>query len=224
MKLAKLMTAAVAVGAAILPAGSSWGHDHGHHSAPAAVPATPQAKAVKLSDTVLTDQDGRQVRLLSDVVADKVVVVSFLFTNCTDSCPVVSHTFSQLQDKLGDALESRVRLVSLTVDPARDTPSTLKAYSAQHGARPGWLWLTGPSANVTEALKGFGVYSANFERHPMVVLIGDGRSGKWTRFWDIDDAQRLIAKTNEYLAAKGRDKLASAEAEQTSRPVARTLP
>src|SRR6185369_13257639 len=181
MKKARRMAAALALGVSMLPAGSAWSHDHSQHHAPAAVAAAPQVKAVKLSDTVLTDQDGRQLRLLSDVVADKVVVVSFVFTNCANSCPIVSHAFSQLQDKLGAMLDNPVRLVSLTVDPARDTPSKLKAYSDQHGARPGWLWLTGSSANVTEALKGFGTYSANFESHPGVVLIGDGRSGKWSR-------------------------------------------
>jgi protein SCO1/2 len=165
---------------------------------------------VKLTDTVLADQDGRQMRLLSDVVADKVVVVNFVFTNCADSCPMVSHTFSELQENLGDAMESRVRLVSLTVDPARDTPDKLKEYSARLGAKPGWLWLTGSSPNVTEALKGFGVYSANFENHAGVVLIGDGRSGKWKRAYDLDNAQRLIAKAQEVLAAQGQDKLASA--------------
>jgi protein SCO1 len=213
MKKTKRIAAALVLGVSMLPVGVAWGHDPSHHRAAAAVPAVPQGKAVKLSDTVLTDQDGREVRLLSDVVADKVVVVSFVFTSCTDSCPMVSHTFSQLQDKLGGMLESRVRLVSLTVDPARDTPSKLKAYSAQHGARPGWLWLTGSSVNVTEALKGFGVYSANFENHPGVVMIGNGRSGKWTRVYDTDDAQLLIGKTQELLAAQGHNKLASAAKE-----------
>jgi protein SCO1 len=75
------------------------------------------------------------------------------------------------------------------------------------------LWLTGSSVNVTEALKGFGVYSANFENHPGVVMIGNGRSGKWTRVYDTDDAQLLIGKTQELLAAQGHNKLASAAKE-----------
>jgi protein SCO1/2 len=217
MRMSNWTTIAAVLGLSMLPAGVArsaeehqhGGHEHSHHT-PSAAPVMPQGLPLRLTDTVLTDQDGRQKRLLSDVVADKVVVVSFLYTNCTAVCPIVSHTFSQLQDQLGSLLDSRVRLVSLSVDPARDTPGTLKAYSAQHGARPGWLWLTGSSANVTEALKAFGAYSANFENHPAVVMVGDGRSGKWTRLYDIDDSQRLLAKAREYLAARGPDKLASA--------------
>jgi protein SCO1 len=209
MQRTKTIVGAAVLGVATLPialAHSVDRHEHGQQ----AVTATASGATVKLPDTLLTDQDGRQVRLLSDVVADKVVVVSFVYTHCAEVCPVVSHTFSQLQDKLGALLDSRVRLVSLSVDPERDTPGKLKAYSGRLGAKPGWLWLTGPSANVTKALKGFGAYSANFENHPAVVMVGDGRSGRWTRFYDTDDPQRLIAKANEYLAAKALGKVASA--------------
>ncbi len=164
----------------------------------------PQGKPVKLADTALVDQDGRPVRLLSDVLRDKVVVVSFIYTSCTDVCPMVSHTLSQLQDQLGPLLDSQVRLVSVTVDPARDTPAVLKAYSARYGATAGWRWLTGSPANVTEALKGFGVYNPHFENHSGVVLIGDARSGTWTRVYENDDPQQMLAKAREYLAARDR--------------------
>ena len=205
---------AFAVALAMLPAGAAWcheGHVHGGpaQQAPAASTAALQGKVVKISDTNLLDQDGHRVRLLSDVVSDKVVVVSFIYTSCTDVCPMVSHTLSQLQDQLGGLLESQVRLVSLTVDPARDTPAKLKAYSALYGARPGWQWLTGAASDVTEALKGFGVYSANFEQHAGVILVGDGRSGKWTRVYETEDVQRLLARTRDLLAARAHERLAS---------------
>jgi protein SCO1/2 len=193
-------------GMALAPACESWAHEGHVHAGPAAAATSdvPQGKPVKLADTALIDQDGHPVRLLSDVLRDKVVVVSFIYTNCTDACPMVSHTFSQLQDQLGPMLDAQVRLVSMTVDPARDTPAVLKAYSAQHGAKAGWRWLTGSAANVTEALKGFGVYNPRFENHSGVVLIGDPRSGTWTRVYENDDAQQMLAKAREYLAAHDR--------------------
>lgn len=203
---------ALAVALAMLPAGAAWcheGHVHGGPTGqgPAAAATAPLGKAVKISDTILLDQNGRRVRLFSDVVGDKVVVVSFIYTSCTDVCPMVSHTMSQLQEELGGLLESQVRLISLTVDPARDTPAKLKAYSALYGARPGWQWLTGAASDVTEALKGFGVYSSNFEQHAGVVLVGDGRSGKWTRVYEAEDVQRLLTRTQDYLAARTHERL-----------------
>jgi protein SCO1 len=188
------------------------GHVHDQH-APAAAATTFSSAAVKLTDIVLTDQDERQLRLLSDVVADKVVVVSFVYTTCTTVCPVVSHLLSQVQQKLGGLLDSQVRLVSLTVDPLRDTPRRLKAYSGQHGAGPGWLWLTGTAANVTEALKGFGTYSANFENHPAVIMVGDGRSGQWSRIYGFEDPETLVRKTHEYLVARDGDTVISGRKE-----------
>ena len=48
--------------------------------------------------------------------------------SCTDSCPKLSGALARLQHELAD--EPDVRLVSLTVDPARDTPATLSRYAA----------------------------------------------------------------------------------------------
>jgi len=170
------------------------------HGAQAPAAAAAPA-AVKLADVVLLDQDARRMRL-ADAVGDKVVAVTFVYTNCADTCPMVSHTFSQLQEKLGTSMDSRVRLLSLTIDPARDTPERLKAYSANFNAGPGWLWLTGQAAAVTSALNGFGVHIKNVENHPSLVVVGDPRTGRWMRLYDIDKPDQIAAKLNELLAAR----------------------
>jgi protein SCO1/2 len=190
-----LATTAFLIALALL-APRAW--SHGSHAHRASQPAA-MAKAVKPSDAQLLDQDGRKLRLASEALADKLVVVSFVFTHCTDTCPLVSHTFSQVQEKLGALMEQRVRLISLTIDPARDTPARLKSYSAQFGARPGWLWLTGDRDAVTAALQGFGLHVSNIDKHPSQILIGDPRSGRWTRLYDIDNPQQVVAKVTELL-------------------------
>ena len=70
-------------------------------------------------------------------------------------------------------------LVSVSVDPVRDTPQRLKAYAATHKAKPGWIWLTGGKRSMDELLDGLGAYTPNFENHPAMVLVGDGRTGEW---------------------------------------------
>jgi len=174
------------------------GHDH---SAPAAAPA--QDIPVRLSGRPLSDQEGRRLRLKDDVIGDRIVVVSFVYTSCTTVCPVVSSIFSDLQTRLGDRLDKDVRLISMTVDPATDTPGRLKSYAANYAARPGWYWLTGSSANVAEALKGFGAYTEKFENHPVVVMIGDGRTGKWSRHYGLAKSETLMTQIESYLAARG---------------------
>lgn len=176
--------------------------EHANHRLPV-VAAPAHGLTLKVPDALLTDQDGRQRRLVSEVMGDKIIVANFVYTNCTTICPVASTLFSQLQDKLGDQLDSRVRLVSISVDPARDTPPRLKNYSESHGARSGWVWLTGAPSEVTAVLKGFGTYTANYKDHPVVIMIGDARSGQWIRYFGFQDTERLAAKVTEVLAAQG---------------------
>lgn len=190
-------------------------HHHGEHHHDAAVPhgvvGLPQEVALRLPDAPLLDQDGHPQRLVSEVIGDRVVVAGFVYTTCTTVCPVVSALFSRLQDRLGEDLDSRVRLLSLSVDPLRDTPARLKDYAARHGARPGWLWLTGRGEDVAAALKGFGTYTADYRDHPVTILVGDGRSGRWTRFYGFEDPDRLAARVREYLASRDRPGLAGRE-------------
>ena len=185
-------------------AARAWAHgDHQHESARATPPAV-QARPLRLGETVLVDQDGRKLHLASEAVADKVVVATFVYTQCADTCPMVSHTFSEVQRALGPLMERQVRLLSLTVDPAHDTPARLKSYAANFDAGPGWLWLTGEAPAVTEALKAFGVHVSRPENHPVVVVVGDPRTGRWLRLHDIDSPRLLVDKVAELLAARSQ--------------------
>src|SRR4051812_17896703 len=53
-------------------------------------------------NTLLTDQDGRQVHFFDDLIKDKVVVINFIFTSCSDSCPLETARLRQVQKLLGD--------------------------------------------------------------------------------------------------------------------------
>lgn len=175
-------------------------HDaHEHHEAAAApVPAPASAKVVLRGEPLL-DQTGKRVRLAGDVIADRIAVVNFIYTTCTTVCPVSSATLSQLQQRLAPALGKEVVLVSITVDPLRDTPQRLRDYAARYDARAGWVWLTGAKPDVDAVLKGFGAYAPNFEDHPAMVLVGDA-SG-WTRFLGFPSVDQLLARVQALRAA-----------------------
>jgi protein SCO1/2 len=179
---------------------------HAHHKAMMNKPAEPPKSAdVDLKDLELVDQDGNTVRFVSDVIGDRIVVMDFVYTTCTTVCPVLSAVFGQVQDKLGDRLGNEVALVSVTVDPIRDTPKRLKAYAAKHKARDGWIWLTGPKTRVDDVLDGLGAYSPNFEDHPAMVLVGDGRTGQWNRFFGFPNANRLMERVDALAAARDQE-------------------
>jgi protein SCO1/2 len=153
---------------------------------------------IDLRDQLLIDQDGRELMFVNDVIGDNIVVMDFVYTTCTTICPVLSALFTQVQTKLGDeVVGSEVRLVSMSVDPIRDTPQRLKAYSAKHRAGEGWLWLTGPKPAVDDVLTGLGAYTSNFEDHPSMVLIGDGRTGEWKRLFGFPNPDRIVQIVND---------------------------
>jgi len=176
-----------------------FAHDaHQYHGA-----AAPAAAKVVLRGVPLVDASGKRVRLAEDVIGQRIALVNFVYTTCTTVCPVSSATFQQLQQRLGARLGKEVVLVSITVDPLRDTPQRLREYAGRYEARDGWVWLTGAKPDVDAVLKGFGAYAARFEDHPAMVLAGDAQGGPWTRFFGFPSVDELVARIDTmHLARK----------------------
>lgn len=199
MRSSYLMIGAMAVTLAATGAAFADEDPHARHRAMAKQSADRAAESadIDLRDRTLIDQDGREVRFVSDVIGDRIVVMDFVYTTCTTICPVLSALFTQVQGKLGDQLDGDVVMVSVSVDPVRDTPQRLRAYAAKHRAGDGWVWLTGAKPTVDDVLTGVGAYSANFEEHPPMVLVGDGRTGEWQRLFGFPNPDRIMKLVNE---------------------------
>lgn len=106
-------------------------------------------------DFILTEKDGREVAL-SDLKG-KTWIVNFIYTNCPDTCPIQSAQMRQIQEDF--KYEKDLRLVSITVDPTRDTLEVLSKYAKRFGADPArWLFLTGKKETIHKfAQEGFHV-------------------------------------------------------------------
>jgi cytochrome oxidase Cu insertion factor (SCO1/SenC/PrrC family) len=104
-----------------------------------------------LPDFSLTDQTDQTVTLAD--LKGRVWIADFIFTSCSGACPLMTGKMRKLQDKL----PAEVRLVSITVDPDRDTPKALAAYAAEQGTtRDRWLFLTGEKQALYDlCVKGF---------------------------------------------------------------------
>jgi len=106
----------------------------------------------------LTSQDGAQVALAD--LRGKVVVVTFIYTLCTNTCPVLTPMMSFVQDQLGADFGAKIAFVSITVDPERDTPEVIKEYAQAFGANlAGWFFLTGPSDVIQDVTRRYGVFA-----------------------------------------------------------------
>lgn len=115
------------------------------------------------ADFTLTDQDGQPLTLSS--LRGKVIVLDFIFTHCPGPCPLLSLKFSRLQQQLGDHLGTQVMLLSVTIDPRRDTPEVLTAYAQRYQANlAGWKFLTGTTRDILMVATAYGAdYQATME-------------------------------------------------------------
>lgn len=105
----------------------------------------------------LTDQQGRPFG--SADLQGRAAVASFIYTHCPDSCPLLTARMAQVQRTLQaeQLLGTKVQLLSVTVDPARDTPAVLAEYAARFRADPeAWRFLTSSTPDdVYAVLEGF---------------------------------------------------------------------
>jgi protein SCO1/2 len=119
----------------------------------------PLPKIAPAPEFTLTSQNGMPVSLTD--FRGKVVAVTFIYTLCTDTCPVLTPMMSFVQDRLGPDFGTKIAFVSITVDPERDTPAVLKEYAEAFGANPaGWAFVTGAPETIREVTRRYGVFAA----------------------------------------------------------------
>lgn len=155
------------------------------------------------TDVELTNQDGKPVRLYSDVLKGRVVVINSFFTSCRESCPMMAATFAKLQERLGERLGKDVFLVSISVDPTNDTPAKLKEFAASFKAMPGWLLLTGSKDNVEFALKKLGMPAENRDAHSNLFIIGNEPTGLWKKALGLASPAEIIKIVESVLNDRG---------------------
>lgn len=169
--------------------------------------ASDEAARHYFSDLPLLTQDGQAVRFYSDVLKDQVVLINFIYTHCADACPLVGKKLSEVQAILGDAFGSGIRFVSISVDPANDTPQALRQYAERVAAKPGWTLLTGDNSEAI--VRKLGQFSAEVEDHSMLLILGNVKTGHWLKMRP-DSPPHVIAEQLRLLAAEpGRVRLGS---------------
>ena len=111
---------------------------------------------------VLVDQRGHSLSLAD--LRGKVLALSFVFTSCSDTCPIVTAKLADIQRRLGSEFGRRVHFMSISVDPLTDTPERLRAYASKFNADiPGWSFLTGTPAQIEDVVRRFGAYARRAE-------------------------------------------------------------
>jgi protein SCO1/2 len=163
-------------------------------------PADNAAAREYFTDLPLLTQTGEQVRFYSDVLADRVVLISGFYTNCTSVSPRQNLILSRLQAALGDRLGREVVMVSITIDPTRDDVETVAEYAEVFHPADGWIFLTGKPENVDWVNYKLGQYLENLEDHKGTYLLGNLETGLWKKapgHAQTDDLYREIQRLLE---------------------------
>jgi protein SCO1/2 len=127
----------------------------------------------------LTTQDNRPLALSH--LRGKVVAITFLFTGCGDTCPILTAKLVGIQRQLEAAEASGVRFVAITLTPETDTPEVLRRYAQLHGADlTRWSFLTGDWDHIHALARQYGVYAKkqagkNAVDHAFLTSIVDRR-------------------------------------------------
>jgi len=134
------------------------------------------------TDTEVIDQNGKKMRFYSDVLKGRVVLISFIFTNCEFACPMQAQKLKQARAAMVPAIKDEVWFVTLSVDPERDTPEAMKKFAERQGVDESrWIFLTGDKENLEFLVKRLGQYTPDIESHTTLMLAGNTITRHWTR-------------------------------------------
>jgi cytochrome oxidase Cu insertion factor (SCO1/SenC/PrrC family) len=118
----------------------------------ACAPKPDLPKLYPVPATTLIDERGQPLSLES--LKGNVVVYDFIFTSCAGTCPIMTNNMRALTPLVKK--DAPVRFVSITVDPARDTPAVLAQYARRVRNDPRWTFLTGDRNTIVDlSVKGF---------------------------------------------------------------------
>jgi protein SCO1/2 len=154
-------------------------------------------------DFTLTERNGDAVTLAQ--LRGKIWIADFIYTSCTDTCPLQTAMMARLQEEY--AGKPNVQLVSVTVDPERDTPQMLAQYAAKHGANAKrWFFLTGQRNRIISlihdgfhlsvaALPGVSEPSGLIAHSPRFVLVD--KDGQIRGYYDSRELEAFIRLKND---------------------------
>jgi len=168
----------------------------------AAAVLTPAALAPPLA---LHNYLGRPVNI--DSYRGKAVLVTFLYTNCPDICPLITSNLRVALNLMGAKEASKVQVIAVSVDPRGDTPKAVAAFLARHEMTGRMQYLIGSAKELARVWKAWGVGSERDAEQPQLVnhtgvIYGITSSGKRLTLYDASFEPSEIAHDVPLLIAR----------------------
>ncbi|MES9991433.1 MAG: SCO family protein [Candidatus Thiodiazotropha sp.] len=154
-----------------------------------------------IPQVTLTSHRGEQQPLGEILDTEKPVMLNFIFTTCTTICPVLSASFHQVQEILGEESDS-VSMISITIDPDYDTPEQLMKYSKRFKAGDQWQFFTGSYQDVVSVEKAFDIFRGSKMNHEPITLIRSQKGELWTRINGLASADDIVREYRKIINAE----------------------
>jgi protein SCO1/2 len=197
---AAIIAAAVALAGA-QAASAHGGADHNVYKGESRPASANRWGASYFPNVPLVTQDGKTVHFYDDLIKGRSVAINFIFTDCTEVCPLETANLVQVYKELGSRAGKDVVFYSISIDPKRDTPEVLKAYAAKFGAT--WLFLTGKEEDIRLLGKKLGVLRDRDAKagshHAAQLMLGDEPKGQWQRNSAVDNPGVLAARMGTFF-------------------------
>ena len=192
---------ALSFGLALVP-DAALGGEHDHHVHGQGMDAlrgvyTRSLFSYKIPDLKLVDMNGAAVSLRDGLGGNDPIMLNFIFTTCSAVCPVMSATFHHVQNQLGPE-SSKVRMISISIDPENDTPEKLKEYASKYHAGPQWKMLTGSAESSIAVQRAFDAFRGDKMNHAPATFIRVGGADKpWLRLDGFASAPDIIKEYHQ---------------------------
>ena len=147
------------------------------------------AETLSISNIPVTDSTYATAGFVERFGQAGTLILSFTYTNCETLCPVTNAILSEVDSQIAG---EDLTIVSVSIDPAADTPAALATMAAELQSSENWVWLTAAPRENRMLLQELGVDVASLETHDPVFLIGDLCSGKFTRIIGLADPASLV--------------------------------
>ncbi len=179
------LAALAGMGAGAIATGTLPKHPSGEAFFAAGVDATRSSNSpwdeTFFPNVPVVTHDGRTLRFYDDLIRGKIVVVNFIYTSCSNICPLVTSRLAMVKDLLGDRVGRDIFFLSITIDPVTDGPEVIRKYAETYRAGPGWTFITGAPENMDAIRARLGERSNVKAEHRNDIMIGNDRTGTWGR-------------------------------------------
>lgn len=156
------------------------------------------------TDTKLVDQNGQSVRFFSDLLADRIVLINFIYTRCRDACPIATRKLTNVQSRLQQDFGEKFRFISISVDPLRDQPVKLLRFAKKNNAlHQEWRFVTGGMHEIEGVIGKLGQRRVDLLDHTTLMIAGNASQARWIKIHPATSPEEIVSTLRRLEGGEG---------------------